>query len=70
LCTVLLDHIIDIPVSPQARKKNPELPETWRARFIAYQEPKGERKGVVTSLVDPVNICWTSYLASIGSGGK
>jgi hypothetical protein len=38
------DLLIDMPVSPQARKKNPELPDTWRARFIAYQEPKGEIK--------------------------
>ena len=45
------DLLIDMPVSPQARKKNPELPETWRARFIAYREPKGEIKGFVTSLV-------------------
>lgn len=63
------DLLIDMPVSPQARKKNPELPETWRARFIAYQEPRGEIKGFVTSLVDPVkypldkllNIYWQRW---------
>lgn len=62
--------------SPQARKKNPELPETWRARFIAYQEPKGEIKGFVTSLVDPVkypldkllNIYWQRWEIEEGYG--
>ena len=47
------DFLIDMPVSPQARKKKPSLPEKWRARFIAYQEPKGEIKGFITSLTDP-----------------
>jgi hypothetical protein len=61
---------------PQARKKNPELPETWRASFIAYQEPKGEIKGFVTSLVDPVkyplgkllNIYWQRWEIEEGYG--
>lgn len=48
------DLLIDLPVSPQARNKNLNLPETWPARFIAYKKPKGEIKGFVTSLVDPV----------------
>lgn len=47
------DLLIEMPVSPQARKKNPTLPETWQARMICYQHPKGEIKGFVTSLVDP-----------------
>lgn len=47
------DLLISMPVSPQARKKNPELPETWQARLIAYKEPKGEIKGFITSLLDP-----------------
>jgi hypothetical protein len=70
------DLLIDMPVSPQARKKNPELPDTWRARFIAYQEPKGEIKGFVTSLVDPVkypldkllNIYWQRWEIEEGYG--
>ncbi|WP_083698243.1 IS4 family transposase, partial [Shewanella sp. UCD-KL21] len=70
------DLLIDMPVSPQARKKNPELPETWRARFIAYQAPKGEIKGFVTSLTDPVrypldkllNIYWQRWEIEEGYG--
>jgi hypothetical protein len=70
------DLLIDMPVSPQARKKNPELPETWRARFIAYQAPKGEIKGFVTSLIDPkkypleklLNIYWQRWEIEEGYG--
>jgi hypothetical protein len=47
------DLLIEMPVSPQARKKNPSLPETWQARMICYQHPKGEIKGFITSLIDP-----------------
>jgi hypothetical protein len=46
------DLLIEMPVSPQARKKNPTLPETWQARMICYQHPKGEIKGFITSLID------------------
>ena len=42
-----------MPVSPQARTKKPTLPETWQARMICYQEPKGDIKGFITSLIDP-----------------
>lgn len=70
------DLLIDMPVSPQARKKTPNLPETWRARFIAYQKPKGEIKGFVTSLVDPtrypldklLNIYWQRWEIEEGYG--
>jgi hypothetical protein len=47
------DLLIEMPVSPQARKKNPTLPDTWQARMICYQHPKGEIKGFITSLIDP-----------------
>jgi len=47
------DLLIEMPVSPQARKKNPSLPETWQARMICYQHPKGEIKGSITSLIEP-----------------
>lgn len=36
------DLLIDMPVSPQARKKNPELPETWRARLSLINSPRGK----------------------------
>ncbi|MFT4836567.1 MAG: hypothetical protein ACJAYB_000811 [Psychromonas sp.] len=42
-----------MPVSPQARKKNPSLPETWQARMICYQHPKGGIKGFISPLINP-----------------
>lgn len=70
------DLLIDMPVSPQARKQNPSLPEKWRARFIAYQEPQGEIKGFITSLIDPdkyplgsiLNIYWQRWEIEEGYG--
>lgn len=70
------DLLIDMPVSPQARKQNPELPEKWRARFIAYQEPRGEIKGFITSLLEPekyplesiLNIYWQRWEIEEGYG--
>ncbi len=63
------DLLIEMPVSPQARKHNPELPKKWRARFITYQEPRGEIKGFITSLLEPekypletiLNIYWQRW---------
>ncbi|HIF9143177.1 TPA: IS4 family transposase, partial [Photobacterium damselae] len=46
------DLLIEMPISPQARAKNPTLPNTWRARLVTYQHPKGEIKGFITSLLD------------------
>ena len=36
-------------VSPQARKKNPALPEYWQVRVVTY-EVEGKEKTVFTSL--------------------
>lgn len=36
-------------VSPQARKKNPALPEYWQVRAVTYQVD-GKEKTVFTSL--------------------
>ena len=47
------DLLIEMPVSPQTRKINPTLPDTWQARMICYQHPKREIKGFITSLFDP-----------------
>lgn len=47
------DMLIAMPISPQARKKNPELPATWQARLILYKDPAGEIEGFITSLTDP-----------------
>jgi len=43
------DELVEMTVSPQARKKNPQLPETWLARRITYQVKSGF-KTVMTSL--------------------
>jgi len=43
------DELVEMSVSPQARKKNPDLPETWRARRVTYQVKSGT-KTIMTSL--------------------
>lgn len=43
------DQLIRMKVSPQARKKNPELPEYWDVRQVSYRV-KGSLKTVLTSL--------------------
>lgn len=47
------DMLIEMPISPQARKKNPELPATWQVRLVLYKDPTGEIEGFITSLADP-----------------
>jgi hypothetical protein len=43
------DDLVRMKVSPQARKKNPDLPETWTARRVTYKVKNGT-KTVMTSL--------------------
>ncbi|WP_208446553.1 IS4 family transposase, partial [Vibrio sp. B1ASS3] len=43
------DMLIEMKVSPQARKKNPSLPEKWQVRAVTY-EVQGKQKTVFTSL--------------------
>lgn len=43
------DRQLKLKVSPQARKKNPSLPEFWYARAVTY-EVNGVEKTVLTSL--------------------
>lgn len=43
------DRLLKLRVSPQARKKNPSLPEFWYARAVTY-ELNGAEKTVLTSL--------------------
>jgi hypothetical protein len=43
------DQLWEMKVSPQARKKNPNLPTHWQARAITY-EVNGKDKTVLTSL--------------------
>ena len=44
------DRLLKLKVSPQARKKNPSLPEYWYARAVTY-EVNGVEKTVLTSLL-------------------
>ena len=46
------DAIVQMRVSPQARKKLPALPEYWRARAIQVIDPQGRKKVLLTSLTD------------------
>ncbi|WP_339470750.1 IS4 family transposase [Pseudomonas sp. EL_65y_Pfl1_R83] len=43
------DYLVQMKVSPQARKKNPVLPEYWQVRAVSY-EVEGKEKTVFTSL--------------------
>ncbi|WP_027859022.1 IS4 family transposase [Marinobacterium jannaschii] len=43
------DRLLRMKVSAQARKRNPELPETWNVRAVSY-EVNGKLKTVFTSL--------------------
>lgn len=47
------DCLVEMPVSPQARRQQPHLPATWRARLITYADPKGAIRGFLTSLTNP-----------------
>lgn len=46
------DAIVQMRVSPQARKKSPALPEYWRARAIQAIDSQGRKKVLLTSLTD------------------
>ena len=43
------DMLVGMNVSPQARKKKPNLPEKWQVRAVTYQV-QGKHKTVFTSL--------------------
>ena len=47
------DELVEMEVSPEARKRDPTLPTTWRARAIRYHR-RGFRPSILlTSLDDP-----------------
>lgn len=46
------DAIVQMRVSPQARKKSPTLPQYWRARAIEAVDSQGRKKVLLTSLTD------------------
>lgn len=47
------DRIVEMKVSSSARKADPTLPMTWRARAIVYQRKGFRPQILLTSLLDP-----------------
>jgi hypothetical protein len=47
------DELVEMDVSPAARKKDPSLPLVWRARRIRYQISGFREQHLLTSLRDP-----------------
>lgn len=46
------DHLVEMQVSPQARKQDGSLPEFWLARLIECEGESSDYKGFITSLLD------------------
>ena len=46
------DELVEMNVSSEARRKDPGLPKTWRARAIRYQMPGFPPSVLLTSLLD------------------
>ena len=46
------DAVVRMKVSPQARVKHPELPETWETRAVRTILPDGSERMLLTSLMD------------------
>ncbi len=47
------DFLVEVPVSPEARQKDPSLAKSYRARVISYQREGCKPQKLVTSLLDP-----------------
>lgn len=47
------DALVEMEVSPEARRKDPTLPATWRMRAITYKRGKHPPQVLLTSLRDP-----------------
>ncbi len=47
------DELVEMKVSPHARKRDPTLPEVWLARAIHYKRNGFRRQTLLTSLFDP-----------------
>ncbi|GLP97352.1 IS4 family transposase [Paraferrimonas sedimenticola] len=70
------DHLIDMPVSPQAQRQAPYLGESWQARLILIPTPQGDIKGFITSCVCPekypfealVKVYWQRWEIERGYG--
>lgn len=46
------DALVELKISADARKNNPELPATWRARAIRGEDFNGKSSYVLTSMTD------------------
>ena len=46
------DQMVRMRVSPQARRKCPELPEFWQARAVLSVDARGRQRTLLTSLTD------------------
>ncbi|EPE4171430.1 transposase [Yersinia enterocolitica] len=78
------DMLIEMPVSPQARKATPHHPAVWRARMVSYVSGGGKGKitRFLTSMTDPavwpvedlLRIYWERWEIELGyhfcSGGQ
>lgn len=49
------DSLVEMQVSPHARKQDSSLPEFWQARLIECVDESGDYKGFITSLADVEN---------------
>jgi hypothetical protein len=47
-----VDGLVEMDVSDAARKKDPSLPKTWRARALRVVDDKGKACYLLTSLID------------------
>jgi hypothetical protein len=47
------DQLVEMQVSPQARKQDSLLPEFWQARLIECEDESVNYKGFITSLTEP-----------------
>ena len=47
------DHLVEMTVSGEARRKDPSLPKTFQARAIRYQRKGYRPSTLLTSLLDP-----------------
>jgi len=46
------DDLVEVEVSREARRKNPELPRSWLMRAVRYQRPGFRPQTLLTSLLD------------------
>lgn len=46
------DDLVEVEVSSEARRKNPDLPRSWQMRAIRYQRPGFKPQTLLTSLRD------------------